>query len=141
MNAAYLAVAAGLAGVVIGQLLPEYFARRRAIRDLYDSAIRAVATAQAARHGVSLTIPRGYLKAPTATTHRKAEHELSLQTVRSWLDATAAARTALAALHPYSPDLKRYWDKFELTPAETDEVISLLDKRRRRPRKRHGLSQ
>lgn len=38
--------------------------------------------------------------------------ELSTDGVKSFLAAAAAARAALAALHAYSPDLQRYWDKF-----------------------------
>jgi hypothetical protein len=59
------------------------------------------------------------------------EH-LETETLKCFLDAKLAARAALAALHPYSSDLKRFWDKNEAAGQEDfDELISLLAERRR----------
>jgi len=66
--------------------------------------------------------------------------ELSTDGVKSFLAAAAAARAALAALHAYSPDLQRYWDKFEIEPAELDGLVDLLYERRMNPLKRHAAA-
>ena len=47
------------------------------------------------------------------------------------MPAKDAVRAALAALYPYSPDLKRYWDRNEpVEESEADAVLTLLAKRR-----------
>jgi hypothetical protein len=67
-------------------------------------------------------------------------HDLSKEGVRQFLQAAAESRAALAALHPYSSDLKEYWDKFEILGHEWEPLIDLLSERRRKPRTRHELS-
>jgi hypothetical protein len=47
------------------------------------------------------------------------------------------ARLALAALHPFSPDLRPYWDRFEVGENDLDRLIDILTTRRQRPRQRH----
>jgi hypothetical protein len=126
------------AGVVVGQWLPEYFSRRRVVRDRYDAAIRAVAELQAARHGAGLAIPPAYLKSVDQAAHGKVLQDLSVEAVRRFLDAAAAARASLAALHSYSPDLRPYWNRFEVSEDELDDLVSLLQKRREKPLKHHS---
>jgi hypothetical protein len=98
----------------------------------------AVAALQAARHGAGLNIAPNHLQAVDAAAEAQAVQELSTEGVRRFLDAAAAARAALAALHVYSPDLRTYWDKFEVTDAELDPLVKLLFERRRRPLKQHS---
>jgi hypothetical protein len=139
---AYVALAlaplVAFAGVLAGQLLPEYFSRRRVVRDRYDAAISAVAGLQAARHGAGLDVPVRYLKPIDSKAGKEVIQELSTEGVRSFLVAAAAARAALAALHPYSPDLRPYWNKFEVAESELDPLVGLLYERRKRPLKRHA---
>lgn len=127
-------------GVIVGQLIPEYFGRRRMIRDRYDAAIRAVAEEQAARQGVGLNIPEEYLKAVDSAAHATLEQELSVEAVRRFLEAAAEARAALAALYPYSPDLEPYWNKFEIPEREMHDLIDLLQERRNDPLTRHSAA-
>ena len=47
---------------------------------------------------------------------------------------------ALAALHPWSPDLQVYWDGTLLREEHFDKVIGILYERRRSPLKRYGNS-
>jgi len=132
---------AGLAflGALVGAVLPKLLDRRTAAQARYDDAITAVSSWWSYRAGVSLGIPPEYLKSPDDAAHAQAEHELSVAAVRRFLDAGATARAALAALHPYSPDLRQYWDRFEIvkTDEELDELLDLLHERRRQPTKKH----
>lgn len=57
-----------------------------------------------------------------------------------YLAASAEARAALAALHPWSPDLQAYWDGTLLREEHFDTVISILYERRKSPLKRYGAS-
>lgn len=125
-------------GVLAGQLLPEYFGRRRVIRDRYDLAISAVTQLQAARHGAGLDVPSHLLKAVDDKAAAEAVQELSTDGVKRYLNAAAASRAALAALHVYSPDLREYWDKFEVAEAELDPLVATLFDRREHPLKQHA---
>lgn len=135
-----LAPIIALVGIVVGQLLPEYLSTRRTVRDRYDAAISAVAGLQAARHAAGVNVPSQFLKPVNEQEEQKAVQELSTEGVRSFLAAAASARKALSALHPYSPDLKPYWDKFEVPEAELDELVDLLYERRKKPLKRYAGS-
>lgn len=77
------------------------------------------------------------LKAESEGQRKQAIHELAKEGVREFVQAAAESRAALAALHPYSPDLKEYWDKFEIPGQEWEPLIALLSERRRKPRTRH----
>ncbi|MGB7587687.1 MAG: hypothetical protein WBM00_03155 [Solirubrobacterales bacterium] len=127
-----------LLGFVVGQVMPELFNRRAAGRARYDAAIAAVSRAHAARFGVGLEIPMEWLKSPDAATHAATESELSKAAMERFLIASADARAALAALHPWSPDLQVYWDGTLLREEHFDTVIGLLYERRKSPLKRHG---
>lgn len=126
-----------LLGFVVGQLVPELLNRRAAGRARYDTAIAAVSRAHAARFGVGLGIPMEWLKSPDAATHAATESELSKAAMERFLVASADARAALAALHPWSPDLQGYWDGTLLREEHFDTVIGLLYKRRKSPLKRY----
>lgn len=97
----------------------------------------AVAALQAHRHGAGLNVPANYLKAKDKEAEAELVQELSAEGVRRFLGAAADARAALAALHPWSPDLKPYWDKFEVAEAEMDQLFKTLRERRKRPTKRY----
>jgi hypothetical protein len=129
-----------LLGVVVGQILPEFFRQRAEARERYDSAISAVTNAYAARHGVGLGVPREWLKAPDQERHALTEYELSKAAMERFLDANAAARSALASLYPWSPDLRAFWDRPMLNEKDFDAVVSILTERRRSPRKRYNAS-
>ncbi len=55
-----------------------------------------------------------------------------------FLVASADARAALAALHPWSPDLQVYWDGTFLGEEHFNLVIELLYERRKSPLKRYS---
>ncbi|MDX6589387.1 MAG: hypothetical protein QOI84_661 [Solirubrobacterales bacterium] len=129
-----------LLGFMVGQLVPEFLKRRAAGRERYDAAITAVSRAHAARFGVGLGIPMEWLKSPDAATHAATESELSKAAMERYLVASAEARSALAALHPWSPDLQVYWDGTLLREEHFDNVIAILYGRRRSPLKRYGNS-
>jgi len=57
-----------------------------------------------------------------------------------FLVASGEARSALAALYPWSPDLHVYWDGTFLREDDFDKLIGILYKRRRSPLKRYGDS-
>lgn len=141
-DAATVAVIVGplatLLGVVLGALLPRYLDARKEAQARYDAAIAAVTKLQAARWGAGFEIPGDSLKAENEPQRKQAIHELSKEGVREFLQAAAESRAALAALHPYSPDLKKYWDRFEIPGQEWEPLIDLLSERRRKPRSRHS---
>lgn len=125
-------------GFLVGQLVPEFLSRRAAGRARYDAAIAAVTTAYAARHGVGLGIPEKWLKSPDDATHAASEAELSKAAVVRFLDASAEARSALAALYPWSPDLQVYWDRPFMDDDDFAKLVNILaDRRRKSPLKRH----
>lgn len=122
-----------LFGVVIGASLPRLFEQRREAQARYDDAITAVAQLQAHRHGAGVNVPSHFIKPVDAAAEAKVLQELSTDGLRRFLESAAAARAALAALHPFSPDLKPYWDKFEVSEAELDSLVATLRVRRRHP--------
>jgi hypothetical protein len=132
-----LPVTGALLGVVVGQFGPEYFRRRAIAEARYDAAITAVGKAFAARKGVGLRISEDMLRSPGPMAHAAAEHELSKAAVVRYLDANAEARTALALLHPWSPDLQKYWQQTFIRDHEFEEIVDLLTERRNSPSKRH----
>jgi hypothetical protein len=125
-----------LGTVSLSGYLIHLFTRRRTAEGRYDDALTAVARLQAERHTGNLSIPGKLVKA-TGTELAKIEQDLSVDGVKRFLEARADARAALAALYPYSPDLRRYWDKVEISDAELDELTQLLLERRRKPTKVH----
>jgi hypothetical protein len=135
-----LPAVAALLGVVVGQLLPEFFRQRAEARERYDSAVAAVTNAYAARHGVGLEVPREWLKAPDEEQHALTEHELSKAAMERFLDANAAARSALASLYPWSPDLRSFWDRPMLNEDDFEAVLTILTERRKSPRRRYNAS-
>jgi hypothetical protein len=130
--------AAVIAGVVLGGLLPDALGRWRDAQAKYDRAISAITRLQSARHGVGVGIPSRFVKARTPEDLAMIEQELSVNGVRGFFEAAATARAALAELYPVSPDLRPYWDKFEVPDAEVDDLVKLLTSRRRRPNKKHA---
>lgn len=128
-----LPVAGALLGVALGQFVPEWFRRRSGAEARYDVAIAAVATMRSAHHGVGLEFPAGWVKAATDGELAQDQHELSKEALKRWLDAAAEARSALAALYPWSPDLRPYWDQPFLPEDEFEALMRLLFERRRTP--------
>jgi hypothetical protein len=127
-----------IAGVVVGGLLPDLLAQRRSAQAKYDKAISAVARMQSTRQGVPVSMPAELVKARTPQELASIEQSLSIDNVRQFMAAAAEARAALAELHPFSPDLRSYWNKFEIPDTEMDGLVDVLMTRRRRPTKRHA---
>ncbi|HEX8085266.1 MAG TPA: hypothetical protein VF529_13320 [Solirubrobacteraceae bacterium] len=128
-----LPVAGTLLGVAMGQFVPEWFRRRTAAEARYDAAIAPVAKMRSAHHGVQLDFPAAWVQAPTAEQHARDKHELSKQAFTRYLDAAADARSSLAALYPWSPDLRRHWDQPFIDETEFEPLMAVLFERRRAP--------
>ena len=127
-----------IAGVLLGGFLPHFLSRRRDAQARYDRAISAVTRLQSARQGITVNIPAEVVKARSSEELSGIEQELSIERVRRFLEAAAEARAAVAELYPFSPDLRGYWSKFEISDSEVDGLVGVLMKRRRRPTKRHA---
>ena len=135
----WISTATGVGGIVLGGLLPYFLTERRTAKARYDSAIEKVTRVQALRHGGGgVSVPSKFVRPTSDEEHAKIEQELSVEGVRRWLDADAEARSALAALHPYSPDLQKYWDRFEIPTTDLDSLVKTLLERRRRPTRVHS---
>ncbi len=120
-----LPVAGALLGVVAGHIAPEWFRRRAIAQARYDTAIAAVARMRSALHGVGLDFPVEWIRG-TDEQHTITKHELSKEALKRFLDAAAEARSALAALHPWSPDLKGYWDQPFIPEADFEPLMRRL---------------
>lgn len=128
---------AAILGVLLGGAVPHFFTKRRNAEGRYDAAISAVARLQAARWGVSVTLPSAMVKDPDPVELTKIERELSVEGIRRFIAAADEARATLSALYPYSPDLRHYWDKFEIPQAELDDLVRTLMERRGQPTEEH----
>ena len=126
-----------LAGVTVGWCGPTYVTQRGAdkrrekneatqtVAQLYDDAIAAVAEVEASRMGSGFAHIQDTFPAITGAKKDEMVELLEAGTLKRFLDAKMAARAALAALHPYSTDLKRFSDKSEAASQEDfDELIS-----------------
>lgn len=129
--------AAALGGVTLGSVLPHFFTQRRNAEARYDAAITAVTGLQSARWGATVNVRPDLVKAASADELAKIEQELSVEGVRRFMVAAAEARATLAALYPYSPDLREYWDKFEVPESDLDGLIRVLLERRKKPTQVH----
>jgi hypothetical protein len=133
-----LPVVGALLGVVVGQLGPEFFRRRATAEARYDAAIAAVGKAFAARQGVGLSFPPEWVRPPDDAAYAATQHELSKKAMARYLDANADARAALAALYPWSPDLRTYWEGPFLQDGDFDALVAVLTERRKSPFARHS---
>ena len=133
-----LPIVGTLLGVIVGLLGPEWFRRRAAAEARYDAAVIAVSRAFAARHGVGLDFPPEWVRAPDDASYKATAHELSSAGLARYLDASAEARSTLASLYPWSPDLREYWDRSVLGDDTFDPLIATLIERRKAPFTRHS---
>ncbi len=91
----------------------------------------AVASVEAARWGANLNIKAGTFPALSSAQLAKVIEDQEVDVLRKFESAKLSARGALAVLHPYSPDLKRFWDKNEAPlESEFNELMTLLADRR-----------
>lgn len=124
-------------GVLTAQTAPEFFRRRSDAVARYDRAIAAVARAKSLHHGgIDLQFPAEWVAAPTELEYKQARHEISKEGLKRWLEAEVEARAALAALFPWSPDLRPYWDQAFIKEEQFEELMVLLIERRSMPRTR-----
>lgn len=133
-----LPIVGTLLGVVVGLLGPEWFRRRATAEARYDAAISAVSKAYGARHGVGLQFPPEWVRAPDDAAYEATAHELSKAGLARYLDASAEARSALASLYPWSPDLRDHWDRPVFKEDAFDPLITTLTERRKSPFARHS---
>ena len=132
---AILALLGALAVTLIAPVVQTYLQARAR----YDTAIAAVARQQASKQGrVALQLDPDLLRATDPSQVATVEHELSTEGYRVYLEAATDARVALAALHPWSPDLRKFWDKPGVLEFEdTEQITAILVDRRKRPNKRY----
>lgn len=74
---------------------------------------------------------------------KKDQREASKNALTGFLQADADARAALAALHPWSPDLRPYWDRVPIDESDFEQLLRLLHDRRETPTTRfddHGVA-
>lgn len=141
MTASIIAITGTLLGVALGALLPALLESRKSAQARYDRALAAVARLQAARHGAGLNIPSNYLGATDEAAAGAARQRLSEAGVQQFLESAHEARSALAELYPWSPDLRRYWDAFEVPETALAELTATLVQRRRHPLRMHEAAQ
>lgn len=105
-----------LLGVGLGAWLAHYFGKRRSIElrrvELLEEAMSAAYRLQAARH-----YPTGVPDEILVTTQHDVEafnREIRAEGVRSFIEAASECRMSLAAVTPFCPPVKPYWDAFEL---------------------------
>jgi hypothetical protein len=121
-----------LLGVIVGATLAYLMGirtrRRERIDELFDTAIAKVAIMQASRiHPTKL----GILDFPSDELKR-LEDDFRVEGYRHFVRMAGECREALAAVHPYCPNLRPYWEKFEVAEDEVDEVIRILQECRGR---------
>ena len=130
--------AAGLGGVVIGAVLSRFIEQRREGAARYERAMQALALLQASRHGAAVGVPPALVKSVDESDHKGIERELAIAAVKRFIEAAAETRAALAALHPWSPDLRELWDRFEVPEDDFAHLSELLATRRRKPLKNYA---
>lgn len=139
MIVAVISAASALLGVVLGQALPELFARRRLARKLYEDALTAICLLQAALWNGQTNIEKDAYPILSKNDLDQFRQELARESIKQVVAARASARAALAALYPYSPDLRSQWDsQLIVADGEFDRLINILVERSKRPTKRHG---
>ncbi|MBA3809204.1 MAG: hypothetical protein H0X28_12570 [Solirubrobacterales bacterium] len=140
MLVAILAPVSALAGVVIGQALPEVFTRRRLARKLYKDALTAVCVLQAALWNGQTNIDSEAYPILSESDLQSFRQELARESIKAVVAARAAARASLAALYPYSPDLRTQWDSAAIVADEDfDALIRTLVERSRKPTEKHRV--
>ncbi|MGH2852661.1 MAG: hypothetical protein ACRDLF_00495 [Solirubrobacteraceae bacterium] len=141
MVVAVISAASALIGVVLGQALPEMFARRRLARKLYEDALTAICLFQAALWNGQTNIEADAYPVLSPNDLDKFRQELARESIKQVMAARASARAALAALYPYSPDLRSQWDSAPIVAdGDFDKLINILVERSKKPTKRHSAS-
>lgn len=69
---------------------------------------------------IPVSVPAELVKAENPKQLASIEQGLSIENVKKFMAAAAEARAALAEPHPFSPDLRSYWSKFEILGEEMD---------------------
>lgn len=140
MIVAVISAASALLGVVLGQALPELFARRRLARKLYEDALTAVCLLEASLWNGQTNIEKDAYPLLSNNDLDEVRQELACESIKQVVAARASARAALAALYPYSPDLRSRWDsKPIVAEGEFDGLINTLVERSKKPTKRYGV--
>jgi hypothetical protein len=139
MIVAVISAASALLGVVLGQSLPELFGRRRLARKLYEDALTAVCLLQAALWNGQTNIDANAYPILSKSDLDEFRQELARESIKQVIAAHTSARAALAALYPYSPDLRAQWDSRPIVAdGDFDELINTLMERGKKPTKRYS---
>lgn len=103
--------------------------RRAAINDKFDAALAALLLAQVARYS-----PRGMNDRPagwTAEQHQVFNQRMSEKGVEHFIERTAEAKAALAAIEQYVPELReRLTRDWELLEADEPVLRAAIEARR-----------
>ena len=136
---AFLSTVAGVAVGGVATYTTQWGVDRRrekreavqAVAQLYDNAITAVATVEAARWGPGTRVDATVFPSADEEQRKALMRQLDGEAVQRFVRAKQNVRTALVALHPHSDDLRRFWDKSEAaSEAEFGELMALLAERR-----------
>ncbi len=103
------AIIAASVAIVVAFLTPTVTSlrtRRQAVHDKFDAAISAVLLVQASRH-----TPTGMAQTPAGWTveeHRALNPRMNEKGIEFFVQCTADAKVALAAIEPYVPEVRDY---------------------------------
>lgn len=117
-----------LVNLAAGAILTYLFAVRRSRREqidrLFGEAMAGVVELQASRH-IGSGIPPDLLQG-TSDQHEQLRLEVTAQAIKSFIEAARETRAQLAAVYPYCPEVRPYFEKFEVSPHEVDELLRIL---------------
>lgn len=99
--------------------------RRERIEQLFTDAFSSVAAQQAARH-VPQQIASEIAPDLDESDLTSVKRQLQRNAIDRFVESTLETRAALGAVYPYAPEVRPYWEKFEVAPEELDEVLTIL---------------
>lgn len=123
-----------LFGVLLGAGLAYWIGtrafRRERLHQIFDRAVSAVLAAESARH-----IPKEIAPGTAGLNPQQASlvaHEIRVEAFKIFTLRSGEARSALAAIQPYCPEVQHYADAFEISSEEVPRVLSLIEDARDR---------
>lgn len=123
-----------LVNLAAGAFLTYLFAIRRFRREeidrLFNEAMAAVVELQASRH-IGSGIPAELLQG-TAEQHAELRVEIARDAIKAFVASARETRLKLAAVYPYCPQVRPYFEKFEVPGNEVDPLLDILLAGRRR---------
>lgn len=129
ISAAIIAASVALVVAFLTPTVTSLRTRRQAVHDKFDAALSALLLVQAARH-----TPTGMAQTPSGWTseeHRALNRRMNEKGIEFFVEKSADAKVALAAIAPYVPEVRDYiTSKWELREDEEPELRSKIESRR-----------